>query len=408
MSDSRTFVIVGASLAGAKAAEALREEGFEGRVVLLGEEPVRPYERPPLSKGYLQGTTAVEEVFVHSESYYAEHQIDLRLSTKVLAIDTSARHVALDSGEHVQYDSLLLTTGSAPKRLTIPGAELAGVHYLRRLADAEVLRHAIRRARRAVVIGAGWIGCEVTACARQLGAEVVMVGPGHLPLERVLGRELGEFYRDLHQAHGVEMRIGSAVEEFRGKDHVEAVRLADGSVIEGDVVVAGIGISPRTELAESAGIAVDGGVVCDEFLQTSIPGIFAAGDVANAWHPLLARRLRLDHWSAAINQGPAAALNMLGAGVPYARVPYFFSDQYDVGMEYSGYATEWDEVVFRGDREGGEFIAFWLKDGRVAAGMNVNVWDVAEQIAALVESGQVIDRARLIDPSVELASLRAA
>lgn len=405
MSDSRTFVIIGASLAGAKAAETLRDEGFDGTIVLIGDEPVRPYERPPLSKGFLQGTTAREEVFVHEEHYYASQQIDLRLSTTVVALDTVAKEATLDGGERLHYDSLLIATGSRPKHLGVPGAGLNGVHYLRTLADSVALHLAIENANRAIVVGGGWIGCEVAASARQLDAEVSMVSPGHLPLEKVLGREVAEFYRDLHVAHGVDLRIGAGIREFSGIKGVTEVHLEDGSVIEGDLVVVGVGITPRTELAEAAGIVVAGGIVTDEFLQTSAADVFAAGDVASAWHPTLSRRLRLDHWSAALNQGPTAAKNMLGAHVAYDKIPYFYSDQYDIGMEYSGLAIDWDEVVFRGDPRSGQFIAFWMKDQRVAAGMNVNVWDVADTIAALVAARRTVDRARLADQAVELASL---
>jgi 3-phenylpropionate/trans-cinnamate dioxygenase ferredoxin reductase subunit len=407
MSDERTFVIVGASLAGAKAAEGLRQEGFEGRVVLIGEEPVRPYERPPLSKDYLQGKAGVEKVFVHGEDYYDAHGIELRLSTTVRALDPAARRVELASGEQLGYDAVLLATGAAPRRLTLPGADLDGIHYLRDLADADRLRAAIATGVRVVVIGAGWIGCEVAASARQLGAEVAVVEVAALPLERVLGSELGRFYRDVHAEHGVKLHMGVGVESLRGGAKVEEVRLADGQVLPADVVVVGVGVTPRTELAESAGLDLDNGILTDEHLATSAPGVFAAGDVANAWHPILGRRVRLEHWSSALNQGPVAAKNMLGATTAYAKIPYFFSDQFDVGMEYSGFATEWDEVVFRGDPGGRQFIAFWIKDGRVAAGMNVNVWDVAEPIAALVAAAKPVDRERLVDPDVDLASLVA-
>jgi 3-phenylpropionate/trans-cinnamate dioxygenase ferredoxin reductase subunit len=407
MTDARRFVIVGASLAGAKAAETLRSEGFEGSVVLLGEEPVRPYERPPLSKGYLQGNAGLEKVFVHDEGYYDDNEIELHLSSPVRNLDTARREVVLESDERIGYDAVLLATGSAPRRLSVPGAGLDGVHYLRDLADADRLRSAIGGAGRVAVIGAGWIGCEVAASARQLGAEVAMVETGWLPLERVLGRELGRFYRDVHADHGVELHFGAGIEALSGADGVEEVVLTDGTVVEADVVVVGIGVVPRVEIAEAAGLRIDNGILTDEHLATSVSGVFAAGDVASAWHPLLARRIRLEHWSSALNQGPAAAKNMLGTPTPYERIPYFFSDQYDVGMEYSGYATDWDEVVFRGDPAGGEFIAFWLKDGRLAAGMNVNVWDVAGPIAALVAAQRHVDVARLVDPGVELASLVA-
>ena len=405
MEDQRTFVIVGASLAGAKAAEALREEGYEGRVVLVGDEAVRPYERPPLSKEYLRGDAGPEKVFVHEEGWYEEHDVELRLSTRVTALDLGAREVQLSSGERVGFDAALLATGSEPRRLAVPGAELDGVRYLRSIVDSDTLRDAIRASSRIVVIGAGWIGSEVAASARQMGSEVAMVEVAALPLERVLGPELGAFYRDVHAAHGVELHLGVGIAELRGGGAVEEVVLADSTVLAADLVVVGVGVTPRTELAAAAGLEVDNGVLTDEWLATSHPAVFAAGDVANAWHPVLERRVRLEHWSSALNQGPAAARNMLGAKAPYERVPYFFSDQYDVGMEYSGLAVDWDEVVFRGDRAGGEFVAFWMKDGRVEAGMNVNVWDVADDIARLVASKRVVDTEALTDPAVELSRL---
>jgi 3-phenylpropionate/trans-cinnamate dioxygenase ferredoxin reductase subunit len=403
MSDARTFVIVGASLAGAKAAETLRAEGFEGRVVLLGDEPVRPYERPPLSKEYLQGKAGLDKVFVHDEGYYAAHDIDLRLSTHVQSLDPAAREVVLSTGEQIAYDAVLLTTGAAPRRLTVPGSGLDGLYSLRTVEDSDWLQAAIRGAGRVVVIGGGWIGCEVAASARQLGAAVAIVEMGRLPLERVLGPELGAFYRDVHTDHGVEWHFGGGVEELHGSTQVEEVQLSDGTVLQGDVFVVGVGVIPRISLGEHAGLTIENGIVTDEFLQTSAPAVFAAGDVADAWHPLFQARIRLEHWSAALNQGPVVAKNMLGQQVSYEKVPYFFSDQYDVGMEYSGYAPTWDEVVFRGDPASREFIAFWLKDGRLAAGMNVNTWDVNDAIAAIVASQKPVDVDRLRDPDVELA-----
>ena len=405
MTDDHGFVIIGASLAGAKAAQTLREEGFDGKIVLIGEEPVRPYERPVLSKDFLQGKADADAAFVHDPGYYDQHDIDLRLSTRVSGLEPRHREVVLASGERLGYDAVLLATGAAPRRLPVPGAGLAGVHYLRNLPDAERLRAAITGAARVVVIGAGWIGCEVAASARHLGADVAMVELGRLPLERVLGPELGAFYRDVHADHGVELHFGAGVEAVRGGDRVEQVQLTDGTALAADVVVAGVGVSPRVELAEAAGLALDNGIVTDEYLAASAAGVFAAGDVASAWHPVFARRIRLEHWSSALNQGPAAARNMLGSRTPYQQIPYFYSDQYDVGMEYSGYAPGWDQVVFRGDPAGREFIAFWLKDGRVVAGMNVNVWDVADPIAALVAAGGRVDLSRLLDPDVELAAL---
>jgi 3-phenylpropionate/trans-cinnamate dioxygenase ferredoxin reductase component len=405
MPDSGRFVIVGASLAGAKAAETLRADGFAGEVVMLGEEPVRPYERPPLSKGYLRGEDGPEKIFVHAEDYYEQHWIELRLSTLARRIDVSSRNVELDSGERLPYDKLLLATGAQPRRLVVPGADLEGVHYLRSVADSDILREAIRAAGRVVVIGAGWIGSEVAASARQMGAEVALVEMAQVPLERVLGPEIGAFYRDVHIDHGVEMHMGTGISRLTGNRAVEAVELAGGQVLEADVVVVGVGVAPRTELAEDAGLELDNGVMVDQFLATGSPGIYAAGDVAAAWHPVLEARIRLEHWSSALNQGPAAARNMLGQEIPYEKIPYFFSDQYEIGMEYSGLARDWDEIVLRGDPADREFVVFWLKDGLVQAGMNVNIWDVADDIAKLVASRRPVDRGRLADPGVDLPAL---
>ncbi|HWM08467.1 MAG TPA: FAD-dependent oxidoreductase [Solirubrobacteraceae bacterium] len=389
--------MVGAGLAGAKAAETLREEGFGGRVVLLGSEPDRPYERPPLSKDYLRGEAEREVAYAHPEAYYAEHDVELRTETTVVAVDLGGREVVLEDGERIGFDGLLLATGAEPRRL--PGAE--GAYYLRDFRDSDALRGVLDQGGRMAVIGAGWIGSEVAASARQKGLEVTLIEQASTPLEAVLGRELGEIYAAIHRDHGVELLTGVSVES------VEAgrVALAGGRTVECDHVVVGIGVAPRTALAEAAGLDVDNGILVDERLRASAEGVFAAGDVANHQHPFFGARLRVEHWHNALEQGPAAARSMLGAGEPYDRIPYFFSDQYDVGMEYAGHATEWDEVVFRGDVDGREFIAFWLKGGRVLAGMNVNVWDVTDDIQALIRSGTAVDPARLRDPDVELASL---
>ncbi len=405
MSSERTFVIVGASLAGAKAAEALRHEGFDGRVVLVGEEAERPYERPPLSKDYLRGEAGREKVYVHDEGFYADQGIELRTSTRVVAIEPAVGQVLLDDGGPLAYDRLLLATGAVPRRLSIPGWDLPGVHILRTLDDSESLRAAITPGSRVVVVGAGWIGSEVAASARQMGAEVALIERGDLPLERVLGAELGAVYRDLHLDHGVELLPGTGVEAFAGAGSVEEVRTSDGRRIACDLVVVGVGVVPRVELAEAAGLLLDNGVAVDERLETSAPGVFAAGDVAAAFHPFYGARIRVEHWANALNQGPAAARNMLGAGTPYERLPYFFSDQYDLGMEYTGYAAGWDDVVFRGDPTTREFIAFWLRDGRIVAGMNANVWDVTDPIKDLIRRRVQVDASRLADPDVALEDL---
>jgi 3-phenylpropionate/trans-cinnamate dioxygenase ferredoxin reductase subunit len=399
-----TFVIVGASLAGAKAAETLREEGFDGRVVLLGAEAERPYERPPLSKDYLRGEAA-DKPYVHEEAFYADREIELRTATPVERIDPGAHEVALAGGETLAFDRALLTIGAEPRRLRVAGGDLDGVLYLRSVEDSEAIRARIDAGGRLVTIGAGWIGAEVAASARQRGCEVTILEMAQLPLERVLGPELGAFYRDVHLDHGVEFIGRAAVEAIEGEGNVAAVRLADDRRLEADFVVVGVGIAPRVDLAQAAGLSIDDGIAVDELLRTSAADVYAAGDVANARNPFYDTRIRVEHWANALNQGPAAARSMLGRTEPYDEIPYFFSDQYDVGMEYSGYAAEWDEVVFRGDPKSGEFIAFWLEQNRVVAGMNVNVWDVHDQIRALIRGRQPVDRARLMDPDTALDEL---
>ncbi|MDN5749887.1 MAG: FAD-dependent oxidoreductase [Pseudonocardia sp.] len=410
MSDT-TFVIVGAGLAGAKAAEALRTEGFDGDVVLLGAEPHRPYERPPLSKGYLQGSAERDTVFVHPQGWYAEHRVDLRVDTAVTAIDRGAHEVLTGDGGRLRYDKLLLTTGAAPRRLPVPGADLSGVLYLRSLDDSDRLKAALRPGARVVVIGAGWIGLETAAAARAAGAEVTVLEHAALPLLRVLGPQLARVFADLHTEHGVDLRCGVTVRELRPDptDHaaVGAVQLADGTELVADVVLVGIGVTPNVDLARSCHLDVDNGILVDRRLVSSDSDILAAGDVANAFHPTLGRQLRVEHWANALHQPAVAAAAMLGRSADYDRLPYFFTDQYDLGMEYTGYThpDSNDQLVVRGDTATREFIAFWLHDGRVVAGMNVNVWDVTEPIRALIESAEEVDPARLGDLDVPLTDV---
>ncbi len=402
MTNNTTFVIVGASLTGAHAAETLRDEGFDGRGVLIGEEPHRPYERPPLSKAYLQGNSERDKVFVHPADFYAEHQIELRTGTRAVALDAKDRTVTLDDGERLAYDRLLLATGSQPRGLAVPGADLEGVLTLRTLDDSDRLRDALSHATSVVVVGSGWIGSEVAASARTLGRDVALVGRDQVPLERVLGSQVGDVYRQLHADHGVRLVMGTDVEAIKGSDSVEGVRTSDGHTLACDLVVVGIGAVPRLELARDAGISVNGGVATDPYLHTSANWVYAAGDIAAAWHPLFETRLRVEHWANAQHQGRVAARNMLGASSSYDRIPYFFSDQFDLGMEYSGLAPTWDEVVFRGRPDRREFIAFWLRDSRVAAAMNANIWEVTEPLQTLIDSRQRVDRTRLADPDVPL------
>ena len=400
-----TFLIVGASLAGAKAAEELRAQGFDGRVTLIGAEPERPYERPPLTKDYLRGESERAQAYVHPDDFYAQQEIELETGTQVTAIEPGTSRVRLGDGRELGYDRLLLATGAQPRRLDVPGADLDGVYYLRTLADCDLLRARLAAGGRVVTVGAGWIGSEFAASARQHGLEVTVVDPQALPNERIFGRDIGAFYRDVHDQHGVTQVLGDGVDSFEGDGAVAAVRTASGRRIECDFAVVGIGVVPRAGLASAAGLQVGNGVVVNSALQTSAPGVFAAGDVANAWHPFYRERIRVEHWANALHQGPAAARAMLGQPVSYDQIPYFFSDQYDVGMEYSGYAPSWDEVVFRGDRAGGEFAAFWLRDGRVQAGMNVNVWDVNEHVQALIRARQPVAAAVLADPGTPLDEL---
>ena len=404
----RTFVIAGGGLAGAKAAETLRDEGFDGRVLLCGDEPVRPYERPPLTKDYLRGETGFDDAAVHAADFYAEHDIDLRTSCAVEVLDAVTSEVRLSTGERVRYDRLLLATGAEPRRLRVPGAELAGIHYLRTVADSDTIRDAATSGMPLVVIGAGWIGAEVAASSRQLGADVAMVDPLAVPLERVLGPEVGAVYRDLHESKGVQLHLGVGLESFGGDGAVEEVRLSDGTTLPAGAVVVGVGVTPRTQLAEVAGLELENGVVTDAYLAASAPGVYAAGDVANAWYTRYEMRIRVEHWSAALNQGPVAAKNMLGMETPYEKLPYFYSDQFELSMEYRGWTADPERVVFRGDPAGGEFIAFWLEGDVVAAAMNANVWDQSDAIEELLTARRPVNLEALADPGTDLAALAAA
>ncbi|TXK34329.1 NAD(P)/FAD-dependent oxidoreductase [Nonomuraea sp. C10] len=393
-----TYVIAGGGLAAAKAAEALREQGYDGRLVLAGAEPHLPYERPPLSKSYLQGKSERDKIFVHDAAWYAEQQVEVLTGTSVTAVDRAAHQVTLSDGARLDYAKLLLATGATPRRL--PGDAL----YLRSVDDSERIRDVLARASRVVIIGAGWIGLEVAAAARAAGVEVTLLESDGAPLLRVLGPRLGAAFADLHRDHGVDLRLGVKVEEIAG-----GVRLADGTRVEADAVIAGIGVEPDTRLAVAAGLKVDDGVVVDASLRTSDPDVFAAGDVARAYHPLLGTHIRVEHWANALNQPAIAAAAMLDKEASYDRLPYFYTDQYDLGMEYTGYVRpgEADDVVIRGDLDSREYIAFWLAEGRVVAGMNVNVWDVTDDIKTLIRAAAPADRAKLADPSVPLTETLA-
>lgn len=402
MTTTDSMLIIGGGLAGATAAFALREHGFGGPLTLIGEEPQLPYERPPLSKGYLRGEEPLEKAQVRPQADYEAHDIQLVRGRRAMTLDTATRRVVLDDGWELGYGSLLLATGAAPRRLASTRAYLPGVRYLRTAQDADDLREAARAAEKIAVIGGGWVGSESAASLRQLGHDVTLISNLGRPLERVLGPEVAQVYASLHQAHGVHM-VSGRVAAIEGGERVEGVRLADGGQVAADLVVVGVGAAPRIELATRGGLElIDGAIKVDALLRTSAPGVFAAGDVAAAWHPGHQRHLRVEHWDNAIHQGRAAAASMLGAGSPYTRTPYFYSDQYDLGMEYRGIAMSWESVVIRGDLEACEFHAFWLSGGRVVAAMNANLWDDGDELLRLVESGAAVDPARLADRVVPL------
>jgi NADPH-dependent 2,4-dienoyl-CoA reductase/sulfur reductase-like enzyme len=409
MPQSDHFVIVGGGLAGAKTAEALREQGYDGELTIVGSERHLPYERPPLSKDYLAGRAERSDFEVHDADWYAENKISLNLTTTATAIDPAAHTVELSDGSTLTYTKLALATGSEPRVLPVPGLEASGVHYLRTVEDSDAIRAELSPHAHIVIIGGGWIGLEVAAAARGREASVSVIEAAELPLVGVLGPEVARSFLGLHRDHGVVFYLGAQIAAVETADEaVTAVALADGTRLEADAVIVGVGAAPRVALAEGAGLEVDNGVVVDESLQTSDPDIVAVGDIAQHPHPVLGQRLRVEHWANALNQPATAAATMLGKPIPYTELPYFFSDQYDLGMEYIGHAPpgSYAQVVVRGDLDGREYIAFWLDgDRRVLAGMNVNVWDVVDDVKALIVSKQSVDEARLSDPDVPLAEL---
>jgi 3-phenylpropionate/trans-cinnamate dioxygenase ferredoxin reductase component len=407
MNNQPTYVIVGASLAGAAAAQTLREQGFAGRIVLIGDEIELPYERPALSKGYLLGTDERAKIYVHDECWYADHAVDLLLGRRVTLLDRVAHQVELDTGARIGYAKLLLATGASPRRLRLPGAELEGVHYLRRVEDSDRLREAIRAGGRIVVVGGGWIGLETAAAAREFGCDVTVIDPQPAPLLAALGSEMGAFFAGLHLHHGVDLRLSHTVTELRGTGRVNSVLTDDGSEFAADAVIVGIGAIPNIELAEQAGLSCDNGIVVNEMLCTQDPDVYAVGDVANSYRPFYGGHLRTEHWANALHGAPVAAQAMLGQRIAYDKLPYFFTDQYDVGMEFSGWIGPdgYDRLVTRGDVAGQAFHAFWLTDNRVVAGMQVNLWDDGiAPVDELIRSRQPVDPDRLADASVPLAA----
>jgi 3-phenylpropionate/trans-cinnamate dioxygenase ferredoxin reductase subunit len=399
------MAIVGASLAGAKAAEAARDAGYDGRIVLVGDEPLLPYERPALSKEILRGEMDVAEARVHPDAFYDDNDIEL-VFEPVTTLDLLRRRIELASGRATSFDTAVIATGAAPRRLAVSGADLPGVFHLRTLADAQHLRDVLRASGRVVIVGAGWIGSEVAASARQMGVPATVVDPAPTPLHGVLGERLGQVDLGWHADHGVKFRPGRHVTAVRGTTQVEGVTLDDGTTEAGDIVVVGIGVSPRTELARAAvGMRVDNGIVVDAHLESSVEGVYAAGDVANAWHPHYQQHVRSEHWANALNQGATAGRNAAGAREIYDRLPYFFSDQYDLGLEYVGHHDRDDSLVVRGDLRQREFVTFWQRDGEVTAAMAVNVWNAVDDLKRIIQRRITVPPALLADLDIPLRQL---
>ena len=400
-----TFVVVGASLTGGGAAATLRQEGFEGRVILIGAEPQPPYERPPLSKDYLRGESSFEQALVQPPGFYGENGIETRFGVRATRVDAAEKVVELGDGEGVAYDKLLIATGGRNRRFPIPGLDLEGVHDLRTVADCERIRTQIAPGRKAVVVGMGFIGSEVAASLRQSGVDVVVVERNKVPLRRVLGEEVGRVIEGVHRDHGTTLIFDDTVAAFEGAGRVERVTTQGGHRIECDFVVVGLGVEPVTELLASTGAEIDNGIVVDEFCRTGVEGIYAAGDVANHYHPVFERRIRVEHWQNALNQGPAAARNMLGKDEPYDDIPWFWSDQYDFNLQYTGFHKEWDELIVRGSMEERNFVAFYRKDERVLAAVAVNRGKDLRRSMRLIKAQRPVDATKLQDPDVDLRAL---
>ena len=411
--DQQPIVIVGASLAGAAAAEELRNDGWTGGIVLIGSETKLPYERPPLSKGVLLGKDGTDVAQLHEQKWYDDNKIELRLGKTVTSIDVAGHTVTLDDGSQVSYGKLLIATGSRVRRLDVPGGDLPGIRYLRTADESQALTDAYAAKPRVVVVGAGWIGLEAASAARERGCEVTVVEPQSTALASVLGEEVGELFAEFHRQHGVQFRFGTGVDGFEGTDKVTGVRVSGGEVIPADLVVVGVGVQPNTELAEEAGIEVatrdnGSGIVTGADLQTSVADVYAAGDVVRWDHPLFGRFVRVEHWQNAKDTGASAAKAMLGQDVAHDAIPFFFTDQFDLGMEYAGdipRGTSY-QVVLRGDPKSGAYVAFWLSDDHhVLAGMHVNTWGAIDAVQSLIRSGKQVDPARLADTSVDLADV---
>lgn len=400
-----TVVIVGASLAGGVAAATLRQEGFDGSIALVGAEPHPPYERPPLSKSYLRGETPFEKALVRPVGFYEQNRIETLFGVRATRVDPGQRMVDLDSGRQIRYDKLLIATGARNRRLPIPGIDLPGVFGLRSLADADAISREIAPGRRAVVIGMGFIGCEVAASLRQKGVEVVALDPAPAPLVHVLGPEIAQVVAGIHQDNGVEAYFGESVTSLQGAGRLESVVTSSGRQIPCDFAVIGVGVQPEVDFLSGSGVETQNGVLADEYCRTNIDDIYAAGDVANHYHPLRSRRMRVEHWQNAMLQGAAAARNMLGKQQPYDAVHWFWSDQYEFNLQYAGFHDRWDRIVVRGHLERRDFLAFYLKEGRLDAVVALNRGKEIRRAMPLIKSGKTLDVDQLADESVDLRSL---
>jgi NADPH-dependent 2,4-dienoyl-CoA reductase/sulfur reductase-like enzyme len=409
MSSPERVVVVGGGLAGGKTTEALRHLGLGGEITLVGAESHLPYERPPLSKDYLAGKSTFDEALVNTEDWYSDNEVELELGSRIDLIDPAAHDARLSDGTRTHYDKLVLATGSLVRHLPIPGADAAGVHYLRTVEDSDAIHAEFGPDKKLAIIGAGWIGLEVAAAARAVGTAVTVIEAAALPLLAVLGPDLAEVFAALHRGHGVELRFNARINEITvDAARATGVRLEDGDTIEADAVVIGVGVVPDATLAAQAGLEVDDGVLVDASLRTSNPDIYAVGDIANHNHPVLGHRVRVEHWANALNQPAVAAAALLGGDDEYRELPYFYTDQYDLGMEYIGHVQRGTQtkVLVRGDLGEREFVAFWLdREDRMLAAMNVNVWDVVDEIKPIIVRGTPVDPLRLSDPGVAYADL---
>lgn len=405
MTTDQTFVVIGAGQAGGWTAKTLRDEGFEGRVVIIGDENFAPHERPPLSKEVLLGDAEKDVCLLWPPGTLEDAGIELRLGESVTAIDADGHTLSLGNGEVIPWNKLMIATGGRARPLPVDGADLDGVYTLRTIADAEAIRARLVNGANVLVVGAGWIGLEVAAAARKSGANATVIELADRVCARALTEDMSAWVYALHLRHGVDIRLSAAFDRFEGDDRLERVVLGDGTAIPCDVAVVGIGLIPNTELAEQAGLAVDNGIVVDEHGQTSHPDIFAAGDVTNHPNPLLGRRVRLESWENAQNQAINAAKAMLGTLQPYAEIPWFWSDQYDANIQMMGLPEAWDETVTRGDRDAGEFIEFYLKDGEIQGAAAINNPRDLRFTRRMMTSGKKFDAASLADPGVKLQKL---